>query len=648
MKTAKAMGIKTVAVYSQIDANAMHVMMADESVLLGPAPSSESYLRSDIIIAKAITVGADAIHPGYGFLSENAEFARLCEQNNIIFIGPPVDAITAMGSKSTAKKLMHDANVPLVPGYHGEEQSPDFLQQQAQTIGYPVLLKASAGGGGKGMRTVFNDEEFQEALTAAKRESMKSFADDHMLIEKFLIQPRHIEIQVFCDNFGNAVHLFERDCSVQRRHQKIIEEAPAPNFPAETRDLMGETAKKAALAIGYRGAGTVEFLYDCDGRFYFMEMNTRLQVEHPVTEYITGLDLVKWQIDIANGKTLPESQETLAFSGHAIEARIYAEDPDNDFLPSTGSLKVAHAPPKNGNAIRLDTGVQKGDEISVYYDPMIAKLIAYGEDRQTALALLEGALQEYRLGPIKTNISYLLKVIRSQAFINADLTTNFVTQNSDVLNTGTILTENEYLMAFVVATQNSFSNADAESSNNKTDSSVFYTTNNFRLNHEQKRNVVITSNQTRLEGTVTNVSPDTLLIALDNKEFLLNWNIDNGVVCIKRNDISSSSAFFVDEHNVCIFGDNGQVLFDIVKPNFGENSNVDDGDDIIAPMNGVVVDVLVDKNDEITKGQTLIIIEAMKMEQSIKSPRDGVIDNCNFETGDRVDGGASLITLMKN
>lgn len=659
IQTAKAMGIKTVAVYSTADKNALHVSMADEAVCLGPAPSSESYLRGDIIIEKANILGVDAIHPGYGFLSENAEFAALCENNNIIFIGPPTSAITAMGSKSKAKELMQDAGVPLVPGFHGEQQEPSFLQAQANDIGYPVLLKASAGGGGKGMRTVHSDSEFSEALAAAKRESMKSFGDEHMLIEKYLTQPRHVEIQVFCDNHGNAVHLFERDCSVQRRHQKIIEEAPAPNFPSETRALMGETAKKAALAIGYRGAGTVEFLYDSDGKFYFMEMNTRLQVEHPVTECITGLDLVKWQIDIANGKPLPVSQDALSFSGHAIEARIYAEDPDNAFLPSTGRLDVvdlpsgspshspSHAWSYNDGYIRVDTGIKSGDKVSVYYDPMIAKLIAYGEDRHTALAKLDTALQEFRLGPVKTNINYLLKVIRSPAFINADLTTNFIDQQRESLNAPQAVSDAEYLAAFVLASgmaNGAFSTKHVK----QNDSSVFYRANNFRVNLHHSKEVGLIFNDTKIVAHVSHLAQNTLDINVNGNAQKVMFEREDDVLLITGNDLTHRFAYHINDEAIFIYGNNGRITFELCLPDLGDHDHSDYSDEITAPMNGVIVDVLVAAGDVVAKDQTLVIIEAMKMEQSIKSPRDGVVESCFFNAGDKIDGGATLLALKEN
>src|SRR5258708_3631990 len=417
-RTAKRLGIRTVAVYSEADARALHVASCDEAWLIGPAHPRESYLRGDRILDVAIKSGAQAIHPGYGFLSENAEFARACRQAGVVFIGPPPAAIEAMGSKSAAKALMEKAGVPLVPGYHGAAQELASLAKEAGRIGYPVLIKASAGGGGKGMRVVSQAAEFAEALASAKREAASSFGDDRVLIERYLTGPRHIEMQVFSDTYGGCLHLFERDCSVQRRHQKILEEAPAPGMSAERRKKMGEAAVAAAKAVGYVGAGTVEFIAEPDGRFYFMEMNTRLQVEHPVTEMITGIDLVEWQFRVAAGKALPLTQEQLSIRGHAIEARIYAEDPTENFLPAAGRIEHLREPQPNAH-VRIDSGVQAGDEVGVHYDPMIAKLIAWDRDRPSALWRLRTALGEDQIAGITTHLSFLSPVTPHPAFSKA-------------------------------------------------------------------------------------------------------------------------------------------------------------------------------------------------------------------------------------
>ena len=424
IKTARRLGIRTVAVYSDADANARHVDLADEAYPIGPAPARESYLVVEKILDAARRSGAQAIHPGYGFLSENAGFAEACAAAGITFIGPPPGAIRAMGSKSAAKSLMEQSGVPLVPGYHGADQDPKLLTAAAERIGYPVLIKASAGGGGKGMRVVERPEDLDAAIASAKREAAASFGDDQVLIEKYLGRPRHIEIQVFADTQGNTVSLFERDCSIQRRHQKVVEEAPAPGLDPERRRSMGEAACAAARAIGYVGAGTVEFIAEGDA-FYFMEMNTRLQVEHPVTEAITGQDLVEWQLRVASGEPLPLSQDQLTITGHAIEVRVYAEDPNRDFLPSIGTLAHLKAPAE-GAHVRVDTGVRAGDTISIHYDPMIAKLIVWDRDRASAAQRLSEALAEYEVVGVTTNLAFLKTLADHPAFRAAELDTGFI------------------------------------------------------------------------------------------------------------------------------------------------------------------------------------------------------------------------------
>ena len=490
IKTAKQMGVLTVAVYSDADKDSLHVHMADEAVYIGPSPSRESYLLGDKVIAAAKQTGAQAIHPGYGFLSENADFCRNCAAENITFIGPPVAAIEAMGSKSAAKNIMEKAEVPLVPGYHGEDQSRDIIKKAADDMGYPVLLKATAGGGGKGMRQVWSEAEFDEGLEAAKRESMSSFGDDTMLVEKYLTQPRHVEIQVFCDNHENAVYLFERDCSVQRRHQKVIEEAPAFSMSEELRTQMGESAIKSAQAIGYQGAGTVEFLLDIDGSFYFMEMNTRLQVEHPVTEMISGQDLVEWQLRVAAGEILPKTQDQLVLNGHAFEARIYAEDADNDFLPATGKLTLLKTPIESEN-VRIDTGVRQGDEVSVYYDPMIAKLIVWDENREKALQRLAKALSEYRINGVTTNIDFLYNLATSKPFVEADIDTGFIEKNNDLIfhnNEKPLANELPIAALFLVLSKENKAKQQAQKSNDP--NSPWYITDAWRSNEANLHTLV--------------------------------------------------------------------------------------------------------------------------------------------------------------
>ncbi|MFN7097754.1 MAG: acetyl/propionyl/methylcrotonyl-CoA carboxylase subunit alpha, partial [Gammaproteobacteria bacterium] len=425
MRTAKRMGLRCIAVYSDADAHAPHVKMADEAYHLGPAPARTSYLDAEKILAIAKLSNADAIHPGYGFLSENAEFAKQCETAGIIFIGPPASAITAMGSKSNAKQLMEKAGVPLIPGYHGKDQSAAAFIKAAEKIGYPVLLKAAAGGGGKGMRVVNQASEMEIALAAAKREGLSSFGDDYILVEKYLAKPRHVEIQVFSDQHHHHLYLYERDCSIQRRHQKIIEEAPAPDMTDKLRSAMGAAAVACAKAIGYVGAGTIEFLLDEDGQFYFMEMNTRLQVEHPVTEMITGLDLVEWQLRVAAGEKMPLTQAQIPLHGHAIEVRIYAEDPAHDFLPSIGTIHYLQQPQLQ-NWLRVDTGVETGSQISQYYDPMIAKLIVWGESRTEAILRLLQALAHYHVCGVQTNLALLANIASHPDYQTAKVFTHFI------------------------------------------------------------------------------------------------------------------------------------------------------------------------------------------------------------------------------
>ncbi|MGA9698613.1 MAG: acetyl-CoA carboxylase biotin carboxylase subunit, partial [Acinetobacter sp.] len=432
IRSAKKLGIATVAVYSDADAQSQHVKLADEAIHIGESPAAQSYLQIDRIIQAAIDTGAQAIHPGYGFLSENDQFAEACQANNITFIGPPVAAILAMGLKATSKALMEKAGVPLTPGYHGSNQDAEFLKQQADGIGYPVLIKASAGGGGKGMRLVERSEDFLGSLASCKSEAKSSFGNDEVLIERYVINPRHIEVQVFGDSHGNYVHLFERDCSVQRRHQKVLEEAPAPLVSQDKLDAMRQAAIDAARAVDYVGAGTVEFIVEQDGTAYFMEMNTRLQVEHPVTEMITGVDLVEWQLRVAFGEPLPKQQDQLKIHGHAIEARVYAEEPEKGFIPAIGQISYLHYPEQNQH-VRVDSGIVQGDEISTYYDPMIAKLIVWGENREAALLQMHHALGQFHVDGLGNNIAFLDRIIRCNSFKNAKLDTNLIQREDEFL-----------------------------------------------------------------------------------------------------------------------------------------------------------------------------------------------------------------------
>lgn len=652
IKTTKKMGILTVAVYSDADENALHVKMADEAVYIGKSPSRESYLLSEKVIEAAVKTGAQAIHPGYGFLSENSDFCRLCDQNNITFIGPPIGAIEAMGSKSAAKNIMQAANVPLVPGYHGDDQSEAVIKGAADEMGYPVLLKATAGGGGKGMRQIWSAEEFTEGFEAVKREALSSFGDDTMLVEKYLTQPRHVEIQVFCDNYGNAVYLFERDCSVQRRHQKVVEEAPAFAMTEELRDQMGQAAIKSAQAIGYQGAGTVEFLLDFDGSFYFMEMNTRLQVEHPVTEFITKQDLVEWQLRVAAGETLPKTQDQLSINGHAFEARIYAEDADNDFLPDTGTLTFMQTP-EESEFVRIDTGVCQGDEVSVFYDPMIAKLIVWGENREKALQRLTKALAEYHVGGVKTNLEFLSKLVTSKAFIDEDIDTGFIEKHHDAIfnrktneslsNQASIDIAKSALLVLLLQNQSKASPADPTSPWNNS--------NAWQLNDKCTHKLTLEHNATEYnieieEVAGANNTPSNkvnYLISVNNTVFSCYGVVDKNQLTTTIDGIKSSVSATLENNTITLYTHQGAVVINNIQADLGDHGDDENHGGLLAPMNGTMVSILVKSGDTVTKNQPLVIMEAMKMEHTIRAPADGVIDNIFYAEGDMVDGGAELL-----
>ncbi|MCI2285578.1 acetyl/propionyl/methylcrotonyl-CoA carboxylase subunit alpha [Colwellia sp. MSW7] len=650
IKTAKKMGVLTVAVYSDADKESLHVHMADEAIYIGPSPSRESYLLGDKVIAAAIKTGAQAIHPGYGFLSENADFCRACAEQNITFIGPPVGAIEAMGSKSAAKNIMEKANVPLVPGYHGDDQSSAIIKQAADDMGYPVLLKATAGGGGKGMRQVWSEEEFAEGLAAAKREAMSSFGDDTMLVEKYLTQPRHVEIQVFCDNHQNAVYLFERDCSVQRRHQKVIEEAPAFGMSEELRAKMGESAIKSAQAIGYQGAGTVEFLLDVDGSFYFMEMNTRLQVEHPVTEMISGQDLVEWQLRVAAGEMLPKTQQQLVLNGHAFEARIYAEDPDNDFLPATGKLSLLQTPIESEH-VRIDTGVRQGDEVSVFYDPMIAKLIVWDESREKALKRLSKALSEYRINGVTTNIDFLYNLATSKPFIEEDIDTSFIEKNNDLIfkDTKQIL-QNELPIAALYLVLSSHKTAQQNAKQSNDPYSPWHKANAWRLNEAHTHQLTLAHNSEEYAIEVEQMrqgSDAYYLISINGEQFDCQGTLNNERITVNINGHRSQATVSCWDNSISLYRENGVFTFTHVKADCGQHENDDSHGGLIAPMNGTMVSVLVKADELVTKGQPLLIMEAMKMEHTIKAPSDGIVNEIFFQAGDMVDGGSELLAFSE-
>jgi len=653
--TARRLGIKTVAVYSDADANAKHVAVCDEAVNIGPAAAKESYLCGDKLIAVALATGAEAIHPGYGFLSENAEFADACAEMGLAFIGPPASAMRAMGSKSAAKQLMEKANVPLVPGYHGDNQDAGFLQEQADRIGYPVLLKASAGGGGKGMRVVESSEAFKDALASCKREAVSSFGDDKVLAEKYLQRPRHIEIQVFADTHGNCIYLFERDCSVQRRHQKVLEEAPAPGMSSERRAAMGEAAVAAARAVGYVGAGTVEFIANQDGSFYFMEMNTRLQVEHPVTEMITGTDLVEWQIRVAAGETLPKKQEELTINGHSIEARIYAENPEKGFLPSIGTLRHLDTPasvnfelggvPGHPAAVRIDSGVRENDAISPFYDPMIAKLIVWGADRKQALARMAQALSQYQIVGLATNIAFLKRLVEGDAFANADLDTGLIERNHDALfPPARSIPVAAVALAAVSLIEEEKDKSAAQSGANKGD--PWGQALGWRMNFHYARKLAFSDEHGKQYAPMLTYLPHGWHFEIKGLEVDLSLFRQDGVdLSIKLGETSVHGTVRRDGDVFHVFTGGGHYVLDYNDPMAHAGESEAEGGRLTAPMPGKVVAVLAEKGKEVKKGDALVIMEAMKMEHTISAPHDGVVEEILYAVGDQVADGAPLLAF---
>ncbi|MEJ1158082.1 acetyl/propionyl/methylcrotonyl-CoA carboxylase subunit alpha [Prosthecomicrobium sp. N25] len=646
MRTARRMGLRTVAVYSDADAEAAHVAAADEAVRIGPAPARESYLRIEAILEAARLTGADAIHPGYGFLSENAAFAEACAAAGIAFVGPPASAIRAMGSKSAAKQLMEEAGVPLVPGYHGDEQDPSFLAEAAAAIGYPVLIKASAGGGGKGMKVVGGGGDFAEALASAKREAAAAFGDDRVLVEKYLTRPRHIEIQVFADTFRNTVFLHERDCSIQRRHQKVVEEAPAPGMTPERRAAMGKAAVDAAKAVGYVGAGTVEFIAEGDG-FYFMEMNTRLQVEHPVTEAITGQDLVEWQIRVARGEPLPLRQEEIPLRGHAIEVRLYAEDPAKGFLPQTGRL--AHLKlPSDLPGIRVDAGVRAGDAVSIHYDPMIAKIIAEGRDRGEALARLAGALERTEVVGLATNRAFLAAIARHPAFAAAELDTGFIGRHEADLLPPPRPADGPTLALAALAVMRGEAARAAAAADPADPWSPWTRADAFRLNRPRFVDLVFAEGETRHAVRVHAEGDGYVVEAAGGRHSVDGALSDDGGMAVRVDGRRFQARAIFTGARLTLFAGGRETALDIVDPRAVEAREGGGGGRVVAPMPGAVVAVSVAPGDRVEKGQALIIVEAMKMEHTLRAPRDGRVAKVNAAAGDLVAEGVELVVLAED
>ncbi|MFG6177667.1 acetyl/propionyl/methylcrotonyl-CoA carboxylase subunit alpha [Halomonas sp. THAF12] len=660
MRTARRMGLRTVAVYSDADANARHVREADEAVRLGPAAARESYLNLEAVVEAARRTGAGAIHPGYGFLSENGAFVEALDAAGITFVGPPASAIAAMGDKSAAKARMHDAGVPLVPGYHGEGQDDALLRNEADRIGYPVLLKASAGGGGKGMRVVESSDGFQAALDGCRRESRSAFGDDRMLIEKYLVQPRHVEVQVFCDAHGNGVYLFERDCSVQRRHQKVLEEAPAPGMTEELRREMGEAAVRAAREIGYVGAGTVEFLLDVDGSFYFMEMNTRLQVEHPVTEMITGQDLVEWQLRVAMGERLPLAQDELTITGHSFEARLYAEDPEQDFLPATGTLNCfgmdLDGAGLEAKRVRLDSGVETGDVVSMHYDPMLAKLIVHGDDRAQALATLNRALAALDVRGVVTNRGFLQRLATHPDFRDAKLDTRFIERHEDTLFAERRVAPEEYAAAALIGLHQLARECESDSPWDRHDG--------FRLNAPHTIRIALCAPELSQGPAQDTDDAESVTVVEGKREGQGSpWQLT-----LNGQDLSATYAATLeplegDAVGVTLDGhrrriqtrrdDNVVVMVDPQRETrlfWRRIDAIDHGhheaeSTLTAPMHGTVVALLVEAGARVEKGMPLMVMEAMKMEHTMTAPADGHVESFHFAAGDTVGQGDVLLAF---
>ncbi|MGC0118407.1 acetyl-CoA carboxylase biotin carboxylase subunit [Pseudoalteromonas piscicida] len=623
MRTAKKLGLTTVAVYSDADANAMHVKTADEAYHIGPAPSKESYLVADRILEVAKAAGVDCIHPGYGFLSENEVFAKACEAANIAFIGPLASSIEAMGSKTRAKEIMHDANVPLVPGYYGDKQEDDFLQAEAEKIGFPVLIKAAYGGGGKGMRVVRESSEFLSALHGAKREAAASFGNNLVLLERFVDKPRHVEVQVFADSHGNCVYLGDRDCSLQRRHQKVIEEAPAPGLSNAMRKAMGEAAVRCAQAINYRGAGTVEFLL-CGDEFFFMEMNTRLQVEHPVTEMVTDLDLVEWQLMVAAGEQLPLTQEQVSLSGHSFEARIYAEDPEENFMPFSGVLSHLNFPEAK-DGVRIDTGVQQGDEISPFYDPMIAKLIVHGKNREQALLKLKSSLEQVHLCGLKSNIAFLHHLAGHPTFTAGAPDTHFIDTQTEVLTQSNTPLDKMVLLASA-----------AYLSHQQPCKNTVWGNLGFRLNQTAKVDLPFADHV-----ACAYQSQGGWKVSFNEQIHQIECELNGHQLTVVIDGARLHASAIVTETAITIMYGPYQHTVELKSKHY-ISDHEHEAAPLAAPLNGTVVKHLLAVGTQVNKGDAVVIIEAMKMEYTLNAPFDGTLTSYCFAEGELVSHGDML------
>ncbi|CAI2360113.1 unnamed protein product [Moneuplotes crassus] len=663
VRTAQKMNIKTVGLYNDADRGAKHVEMMDEAYYIGSNTLADSYLNMNKILKIAQMTGTHAIHPGYGFLSENCNFVDLLEKNNIIFIGPPSNAISAMGNKSESKNVMQNANVPVVEGYHGENQDEKFLFEQAEKIGFPVLIKAVLGGGGKGMRTVFKKEDFYPALEQAKREAMKSFSDDQMLVEKFIQKPKHIEVQVFGDRHGNYVHLFERDCSIQRRHQKIIEEAPSFLSP-EMRMQIGDSAVRAAEAVGYYNAGTVEFIFDTiSDEYFFMEMNTRLQVEHPISEEISGQDFVEWQLRVARGEKLPLTQNQLKINGHSIESRIYAEDPDSEFLPQSGTIHYLREPNNRESAIvdndvRVDTGVREGDDVSIFFDPMISKLIVHGKNRDDAIKKMYNALDNYNIIGLKNNITFLKKALEEKAFLENNYDTDFIEKYKDSLFdrpfTNIIPTQKDLFHSALIQILNEKRKVDVESESGHaySHSNPWHTQDAFRINHSSTRKFSFLDNddteytveviyESNNQFKVREVTEDS---SSDWTHLSTSWVDDNNVIIESDSQMLKVEYFIDAEGSVHSKRENGDIVQLKEKvEDFSGEEGVNSANLISSPMPGKIVKIFTKPGEVVKKGQNLLSLESMKMEYLIKAEKDGVIKEVHTAETEFVQIGAKLV-----